>query len=423
MLKRYGKKFTALLCAVALMLPMTACSDNEQAAVAERGELPHSTIGVSIWDTRDLMGSKTKRVIEATADALNVELIWFEHKHDANWVRTSVNKLCAAGCDGILFCPTEYSDMKEAIKTCDREEVYLAQYYSYIKEDAEPELYEQAINSEYYVGAVYEDEVENGYNLTRYLLENGDRKIGIMCGSGDDDTFANRKAGCELAITEWNNAYPDDTVVLSNPVLAKTSTGSCNRAVDELLYQMSDMDGLLVGSGSGAQVVGAMSALRDHGLTERVDLVGTGFLNDIKRQFKNESILAQSGGNICNPLYAFLLLYQAINGEYKRTVGEPAYEIQCSYIYISSPEEYDEYEKYFLATMPYSAEEIVDLAEYSPRDLAVAADILSVKDVKTRHSERYIEQERMKKQNAGINGKDNGKSAGSDRGTPLYPAL
>ena len=61
-------------------------------------------------------------------------------------------------------------------------------------------------------------------------------------------------------------------------------------------------------------------------------------------------------------------------------------------MYISSPEEYEEYEKYFISTLPYSDEEIVDLATYSPEDIAVAAGILSVKDVRTRHSDRYIAQ-------------------------------
>ena len=391
-----------------------ASSSNVDGAPYDGSKQDRITIGVSIWNTNDLMGSKTKQVIEACADALDVDVIWFEHEYNASWVRTSVNRLCAAGCDGILFFPTEYRDMKPAIKTCDREGVYLAQYYSHIVPEDEPEIYFQSLHSQYYVGSVYEDEMENGYNLTYYLLNNGDRQIGVMCSEGDEITFADRKAGCQLAIDEWNTAHPDDRVYVSQTVYAKSSTESCNKAVDELLFSMRDMDGLLVGSGNGTQVVGAMGALRDHELSGEVDLVGTGFLNDMKKQLKHDGIYAQSGGNICNPLYAFLLVYQAARDDHKKEVGQPGAEIICPYIYISSPEEYEEYEKYFITSLPYSQEEIADLATYTPSEIAVAASILSVRDVKTRHSDKYIEEVRERKQNAGIDGKDNGESGGSD---------
>ena len=395
-------------------LSLLACSGQSATSTSALASYDRITIGVSIWNTRDLMGSKTKQVLETAADALDVDVVWYEHEYDPSLLRISVNKLISAGCDGILFFPTEYSDMKAAIKTCDREGVYLAQYYSRIVEDMEPEIYDLSLKSPYYVGAVYEDEVENGYNLTYYLLNNGDRQIGVMCSEGDEITFADRREGVRIAVDEWNTAHPDDRVYVSQTVYAKTSTESCDEAVDELLLKMRDMDGLLVGSGNGTQVVGAMGALRDHGLSGKVDLVGTGFLNDMKKQLKHDGIYAQSGGNICNPLYAFLMVYRSVSGSQKKEAGEPGSEIKCPYIYISSPEEYEEYEKYFITTLPYSDAEIVDLSTYSTDEIAVAAGILSVRDVKTRHSDKYIDEVRERKQNAGIDGKDNGKGGGSD---------
>ncbi len=378
-----AKKVLSLICVVCLSLSLFACATKQEAVKKENED--RITIGVSIWNTRDLLGSRTKRVIDETAKALGVDVIYSEHKYDQSMMRTSVNKLCAAGCDGILFCPNEEKNMRDAIRTCDREGVYLAQYYSTIDAMVRPHLYNLGVNSDRYVGAVYEDEIANGYNLTYYLLNDGDRQIGIMCGIGDETTFEKRRAGCEMAITEWNTAHPDDTAHLSQSVYARSSPKSCNEAVDELLLKMRDMDGLIVGSGKGTQVVGAAGALRDHKLSDQVDLVGTGFLNDMERQFKRDGIFAESGGNICDSLYAFLLLYKAIRGDMEVVSGQEPYEICCPYVYVTSPEEYREYETYYLKSMPYSSEEIVDLATYSPKELNEAADILSVRDVKTRH--------------------------------------
>ncbi len=409
MTKTVAKKFISVLSVVTLTVSLFGCAGNDVTEV-RKPDSDRITIGVSIWNTRDLLGSRTRMVIDEVAEALGVDVIYSEHEYDASMLRTSVNKLCAAGCDGILFCPNEYQNMRDAIRTCDREGVYLVQYYSRIDQLGRPDIYDQALKSDHYVGAVYEDEVVNGYNLTYYLLNKGDRQIGVMCGEGDEVTFSKRRAGAELAVGEWNAAHPDDTVHLSQTVNADSSSKSCNEAVEELLSMMHNMDGLLVGSGTGTQVVGAMGALRDHGLSGKVDLVGTGFLNDMKKQLKHDGIYAESGGNICDALYAFLLCYKAIEGSITVGEGYPVYELQCPYIYISSPEEYEEYEKYFVTTMPYSREEILDLADYDPEELKVAAQMLTVRDVKTRHSEKYINEMReRKKENAGINGKNNGK--------------
>ncbi len=373
-----------MACVVVLTLSLFACSSTE-AGSADTGEEDRVTIGVSIWNTDNLLGKRTKRIIDETADALGVDVIYLEHDNDKSMQRTSVNKLCAAGCDGILFCPDENSDMRDAIRTCDREGVYLVQYYSRIDADEWPEVYDLSVDSDRYVGAVYENEVENGYNLTYYLLNNGDRQIGIICGENDAVTYEQRRLGCEMAISEWNNANPDDNAHLSQTVYATPSGKSCYKAIDELLYMMRDMDGLVVGSGKSTQVVGVMGALSAHGLTDDIDLVGTGFMEDMEHQLKHHWVYAESGGNICDALYAFLLVYQAVRGDIEVDSGEPGYEICCPYIFINSPDEYGEYEKYFIDSMPYSGAEINDLAKYNPQELKVAANVLSVRDVKSRH--------------------------------------
>ena len=65
-------------------------------------------------------------------------------------------------------------------------------------------------NSQYYLGAVHEDEVTNGYTLVNLLLENGDRNIGLEAWTVGDATFQQRWTGYKQAVDEWNEANPDD---------------------------------------------------------------------------------------------------------------------------------------------------------------------------------------------------------------------
>ena len=382
-----GKKIISLMCVVGLTFSLFACASTDKKST-ETGGGDRVTIGVSIWNTQDLLGSRTKKIIDATADALGADVIYVEHHYDKSLIRTSVNKLCAAGCEGIIFCPGDNKDMRDAIRTCDREGVYLAQYYSRIDALTWPEIYELSVRSPHYVGAVYEDEVENGYNLTYYLLNNGDRQIGVIRGEGDDVTFEQRRMGSDMAVAEWNIGHPNDRAHLSQTVYAKATVEASHEAVHELLDMMRNMDGLLVASGKGAQMEGAVKAIDYHSLEGKVDVVGSGFLSDMKEQLVNGGIYAQSGGHICDSLYAFLLVYKAVRGEFEVAADTPGYELECPYIYISSADEYDEYEKYFIDSMPYSPEEIRDLEKYTPDELSVAVGTLSVKDVRTRHGVR-----------------------------------
>ena len=95
---------------------------------------------------------------------------------------------------------------------------------------------------------------------------------------------------------------------------------------------------------------------------------------------------AESGGHFCDPLYAFLITYNAIKGNYVKDEGSFGYEIQFPYLYVSSSEDYENYKKYFVDDDPYTDEELVELAGYSFDDLKKAATSLSIEDVISRHS-------------------------------------
>ena len=123
-----------------------------------------------------------------------------------------------------MICNSADSEMTSAIQTCEANQVYLTQFFRIISEENSPEVYQTACNSPYYLGAVHEDEVTNGYTLVNLLLENGDRNIGLEAWTVGDATFQQRWTGYKKAVDEWNEANPDDQATMTEPVYANTSS-------------------------------------------------------------------------------------------------------------------------------------------------------------------------------------------------------
>ena len=330
-MKKRMRKAVAIAATAAMVGSLPAGAVTAQAADDD------ITIGVSIWSSTDVLGSQSKKIIDKAADALGVNVMYVDQGHVSEQVTASVEQLCAAGCNGIVICNSADSEMTSAIQTCDANQVYLTQFYRIISEENSPEVYQTACNSQYYLGAVHEDEVTNGYTLVNLLLENGDRNIGLEAWTVGDATFQQRWTGYKQA-------------------------------------------------GGGDPLVGSIGALANEGLTGKIDVVSTDFLDDLGEQLESGGMFAESGGHFCDPLYAFLITYNAIKGNYVKDEGSFGYEIQFPYLYVSSSEDYENYKKYFVDDDPYTDEELVELAGYSFDDLNKAATSLSIDDVISRHS-------------------------------------
>ena len=70
--------------------------------------------------------------------------------------------------------------MTSAIKTCNDNKVYLAQFFRVISKEDSADIYKATKDSAYYIGAVHEDEPANGAELVKILLDKGDRNIGLI---------------------------------------------------------------------------------------------------------------------------------------------------------------------------------------------------------------------------------------------------
>ena len=185
-------------------------------------------------------------------------------------------------------------------------------------------------------------------------------------------------------VEKWNAAHPDDQVKLSEPQYAGTSSEGGSKAAEVLMAADPTLDALIPAGGGGDPLLGAVAAVERAGKVKDISIVSTDFLPDLGERLTNGSMAGQSGGHYCDPLYAFMLVYNAVKSG--ANYEDQFIDLTFPYLYVSSPEDYGDYDKYFEQSLPYNAEEIVALSNMSVDDLRAAANKLSIEDAAARAS-------------------------------------
>lgn len=388
------KKILAAVLAVATSLSLVACGSSNPSSAASAGSAAGTAnttsapanikIGVSIWSSTDVLGSACKKMLDAAGTALGVQLVYVNQGHESAAVDNSINTLVAAGCNGILVCNSADSEMTSAINTCNQAHVYLAQFFRTINKKNSPQVYSLAQSAPYYIGTVHEDEVTNGYTLANILIKKGDRDIALEGWVAGDATFLNRWEGYKKAVDEWNAAHPSDKVTLSAPQYAGTTAEGGASVAKSYMNSNAKMQALIVAGGGGDPLVGSIGAIKGAGKVGKIHVVSTDFLPDLGTQLTTGGMTAESGGHYADPLYAFMMVYNAVRGKYTKPANSFD-EIINPYIYVSSPDDYNNYAKYFVSQLPYNDKELKAMADESYADLQKTAAAISVKDVQTRH--------------------------------------
>ena len=395
-MKNVIKKILAVGLTVAMTASLAACGGSsaanssapaaapaaDSAAPAADGKIK---IGVSIWSSTDVLGSQCKLILDEAAKAVGADIQYVDQGHVSEQVTASVEQLAAAGCQGIIICNSADSEMASAIQTCNDNKVYLAQFFRIISETNSPEIYKMAQESPYYVGAVHEDEVANGQELMRILTEEkGCRDIGLIGWEQGDATFLGRWEGYKKGLDAWNSAHADDPATLSEPQYAGTSSDGGRQAAEALMSADPNIDALNPAGGGGDPLQGAIAAVEGAGKTGQIAIVSTDFLPDLGERLENGSMAGESGGHYCDPLFAFMLVYNAVKGNYK-VATDSFEEVKFPYLFVASKDDYDAYAKYFVDELPYTQDELKEMSELSISDLSAKAASLSLEDVQKRH--------------------------------------
>ena len=358
-MKRVLKKVTAALLAATMVVGLAACGSGNGGSGDKNSKSSKSgkvKIGVSIWSSTDVLGSQCKKMLDAAAKALDVEVQYVDQGHVSEKVTASVEQLAAAGCQGIIICNSSDTEMTSAIKTCNDNKVYLAQFFRVISKEDSADIYKAAKDSAYYIGAVHEDEPANGAELVKILLDKGDRNIGLIGWEQGDATWLGRWKGYKAGVEKWNKENPDDKAKISEPQYAGTTSEGGSKAAEALMAA---------------------------GKTQDIDIVSTDFLPDLGERLQNGSMAGESGGHFCDPLIAFMMVYNAVKGNYKDFAGKFE-DVPFPYLYVSSADDYAAYEKYFVDQLPYTDDELVAMSKESLKELKATAASVSIADAESR---------------------------------------
>lgn len=340
------------------------------------------TIGVSIWGTSDPLGASCKKILDAEAEALGVKLVYVEQSLKSEEVVSSVENLCASGAQGVIICNSADAEMAKAIPICEKNEVYLAQFFRKITDEQVTAMAEQ---SKYFLGETHEDEEQNGYDLCKILVEEkGSRDIGMLSYRVGDATASARIAGYQKYVEEWNENNPDDQVKLGDVVDDKWTAEEARQAVENMIDADSNMDGLVV-VGNATSLEGALNAVKAKNLVGKINVVSTDFTDDLGTQLENEEIAAMSGGHYADPYFSLMMVYNAIRGKFVKEDGK-LFEIKFPMMDVASVDDYNNYNTYFVDSLPYNADETIENAEKSFEDLQATAAALSIDEVAERHA-------------------------------------
>ncbi len=378
MKKKAGRILSLFLCIALTMTMAVGCGDEE--SDSDKG----IKIGVSIWNSSDQLGSQCKKILDQAAAALgDVELEYIDQGHVSEQVVASVEKLVADGCSGIIVCNSADREMSSIIHTCDDAGVYLAQFFRIINEQESPDIYDLAKDSQYYIGAVHEDEQDNGRRLGNILLDRGCRKIGMVGWEQGDSTWLKRWDGYQSVVSEWNTTHINDTAELTEPQYAGTTSEGGEKAAEFLINANPDLDAIVAAGGGGEPLDGTLKAIEKAGKVGKIDVVSTDFRDDLEDRLQNGSITAESGGHYCDPLFALLMVYNAVRGQYSDFAGRFC-EILYPYLFVDSPEAYSDYKKFFVDQLPYTDDEIRAMAALRMDELAAKAADVSIEDARNR---------------------------------------
>ena len=215
-----------------------------------RGET--KTIGLILPDSANPFFAESARYLEEAAFQQSYSLILCNTNGDLEKERRYTDVLLNKQVDGIIFMAA--GDDKQSLL-----ELVNRQF---------PVVVVDRILDHLEVDAVISDNHLSGYLATRYLLECGHKRIGIICGPSNVNPSAQRVTGYKKALTEANiNADPELEVIGDfHPGSGYSGTRQLlQKAHPTAIFACNDL-----------MAIGALRAIREAGLSvpEDISLIG-----------------------------------------------------------------------------------------------------------------------------------------------------
>ena len=219
---------------------------NTLARSLRRGET--KTIGLILPDSANPFFAESARLLEEAAFLQSYSLILCNTNGDLEKERRYTDVLLNKQVDGIIFMAAG-DDKKSLLELIDRQF---------------PVVIVDRILDHLEVDAVITDNHLSGYLATGYLIENGHKRIGIICGPSNVNPSAQRVTGYRQALSEADIKMDPELEVIGD-----FHSGSGYKAAQQLL-QTSHPTAIF--ACNDLMAIGALRAIREAGLSVPADI-------------------------------------------------------------------------------------------------------------------------------------------------------
>jgi len=371
------KKLLVLVLSLALLCSMFAV-----AGVAEGSE-PAFTIGVPwLTTSTDPTFISIVNIIDTVIHGAGGEVIWIDCDLSADGIINATSEAISRDVDGVLFMPASDSMLLAVDAMCSEAGVYWGTFFRTISDDS---IREAVYASEWYAGAVYEDDEVCGANLVKAMADQGATNLGIININKGDTSSDLRDAGAAIGAAEAG-------VTILNTTYGITVTTDMTKTIESYIAAYPEMDGVIVlGTYCADATATILKALDDHGLA------GTVKFGRIDCEATMGEYLAAGTMNVVygcqqqiDPMIGAVIIVNKVMG--CPIVEDGPTIINTPYLPVTTAEEAADFTTYFIDSNIYTEEEVAATfikANNPEVSLDYINEILanfSIEEVKTRHS-------------------------------------
>ncbi len=218
---------------------------------------------------------------------------------------TAVENLINQGCDAITMRNLIHMNGLTAtvIDMCAEAGVYCSFFNTKIAEGSD--AYEVAMESEYFVSAHYNENMEAGYRAAEILAGEGVTKICAFGQPLSNLTGAERYEGLEKGCAEHNI----EILTFSSDTSLFNAEGGATVA-ENFLNAYPDVEGIVITGGTTTMLPGYAPKLQGTG----VKTVGIDFGEIMGEYLKDGTLTAMIGGHVAGGAYSVIMLVNKLNG-------------------------------------------------------------------------------------------------------------
>lgn len=374
------KKILALVMALMMVLGTVSFASAENTV-----ELKPFKVGMLDMGAWNATSGPQYAQIELAAKAVNAEIIYTAYDNSAEGILIAVQNLVASGVDAILLQngPLVNGCIPQVAELCTEAEVYWSLCWTKLTEG--DGNYEACMESDYFVGTFYEDDVHSGQWCTELLGEKGCKQlveIGFVTGNATADM---RDAGVVAGLEAFGMS-----VLAEERDMTLTATSDGGKTImDRFITSAPDADGLVIAGMSQFVLSGVVSSLEEHNLAEKVSVSCIDF-HEYQTEYLQSGVLdGIIGGHVVGPYYGLILVANIINGT---PLTDEKVVLLDNFIELASYEDAVVWDTYGKPGTLYTAEETVNMiaavnpeftydsflkviADYSLEDIVARAEV------------------------------------------------